>query len=127
MLRATTEAYFTRYDNRELFKQINQLTGQAINFSGRRNEIAHGVVGFWYPKPPAFFMIEEGARTFFLTPSYADSSKRDVQHLPQYAYTSKEINYYADEFQKLSRTVGSVLAKILGFRTYLRTRPSPTG
>lgn len=94
MMRDVVEVIFLNRKDHDLYKRIVHMLGRATNYSGRRNEIAHGVVeqAGGGPLP-----------TYALVPSFA-SGLRHSSSLTHYGYgySSKEISHYAEEFAKLT-------------------------
>ena len=72
ILKEVAAVFFDTYSNDALQREFNKLQGEITSFAGRRNEIAHGVVGLWRPKSSASldYMVNQ---TWCLMPSYADS------------------------------------------------------
>jgi hypothetical protein len=106
MLKAAKEVFFLEYPNEQLESEFDQLEKDAGRFSGRRNEIAHGIV-------QPYFVDGAGDTGAALIPSYHATNKRKLgaqvdAEYPQtailkYAYTSNEIAYFSGQFQELSK------------------------
>ena len=112
MIGAAAEAYFAAYPNPGGEELIKKLLSDAINFSNRRNEIAHGFVNGWRPEdaPPS----DAGwvSMPFHYSPrkSKFDRSKVAPQSMPvrpalrhAYLYSSKEINAFRAQFEALTQ------------------------
>ena len=103
MLKAAAEAYFHRFPNEGLASQLKALLSTANELSGRRNEIAHGIVtGFKENGAP-------GAE-FALYPAAYASNKQTLSGGPnwnvlieKYIYTSTEIDQFQKQFSTLYR------------------------
>lgn len=112
MIGAAAEAYFAAYPNPGGEALIKKLLNDAINFSNRRNEIAHGFVNGWRPEeaPPS----DAG---FVLMPFHYSSRKSKFDRTkiaPQskpirpalrhaYLYSSKEIDAFRAQFEALTK------------------------
>jgi hypothetical protein len=104
MIKSAANAYFIT-NNIPQLTELNAMLNKARNFSARRNDIAHGIVQpFAQPNGLA-------PQTFALVPSrHATKRKRLEFNLVdnkfdtvyEYAYTSKEINYFRDCFDGLA-------------------------
>jgi hypothetical protein len=105
MLKAAAEVFFLDHPHKALEDEFYTLEKHAGNFAARRNEIAHGIVQSHFVGG-----TDVGSA---LIPSYHATNKRKLgaqvdSDIPQiailkYAYTSKEIAYFSDQFQRLSK------------------------
>jgi hypothetical protein len=110
MLKAAAVAYFhTRKQKRlEFEKRFNSLIAECLEYSARRNEIAHGRVSIvYYSRRGKTRQIG-----YFLIPSFYNPKKYKIEQSVTYQYTSHEIIYFRQEFTKL-------LLKIDAFRKLL--------
>lgn len=111
MIKAASIAHFVRYQDdligpfKELSKQFASFLTEADNFASRRNEIAHGIVQPYFPDGQR----EDG---YALGPSRHATNKRKLtpkegpflfRIAPVYAYTSVELEKFADHFERLAR------------------------
>jgi hypothetical protein len=99
MLRAASAAYFSENPNEPLQGEFKSLISEAIAFSPRRNEIAHGIVVKFGRTP------DERARpgdTFGLEPTFATFRQRNLENDAIYCYCSRELRYFRDEFNILA-------------------------
>ena len=108
MLSTAADVLFHYHPNETLqteFKRVTKmLCGPA---SGRRNEFAHGIA------------IGEHRRDrmhYFLVPSFMSSRKRDIDTMPSYKYTSKEIQPYIKKYAVLAGDVYRLRKAILDWR-----------
>jgi hypothetical protein len=108
MLSTAADVLFHYHPNETLqteFKRVTKtLCGPA---SGRRNEFAHGIV------------IGEHRRDrmhYFLVPPFMSSRKRDIDTMPSYKYTSKEIQPYIKKYAVLAGDVYLLRKAILDWR-----------
>lgn len=111
MLRAVTEAYFAEKPNQDLSDQWISILKQATRFSERRNEIAHGSVDHFiedFSNPPIPLPAQ-----YCLYPSYAVFKKRDLNSVPEYCYTTIELDYFYEQFSKLINPVSELAGAIL--------------
>ena len=105
MIKAAAEVFFLDHPHAALEADFYTLEKNAGSFAARRNEIAHGIV-----QPYFVGGTDVGSA---LIPSYHATNKRKLgaqvdSDTPQtavlkYAYTSKEIAYFSDQFQQLSK------------------------
>lgn len=111
MLRAAFSAYCHDYpQNKELNKlrsSFNNTIRLATGFSGRRNEIAHGVVSQMM-KGQIIGEVEIENDGYALLPSYANTGHRNLDETPEYYFTSDNINIYSEMFGKISPDVVEV-------------------
>jgi hypothetical protein len=112
MIRAAAEAYFAAYPNPGGHTLLKKLLDDALEFSGRRNEIAHGFVNGWRPE-----QAPKSDHGFVLMPfhysprkSKFDTSEILMQSSPRrpvlrqaYIYSSKEIDAFRVQFESLAR------------------------
>ncbi|HXR94830.1 MAG TPA: hypothetical protein VN718_03070 [Rhizomicrobium sp.] len=119
MLKAASEALFFMKPNTGLKDEFDYLMENAIGFSGRRNDIAHGVVGHH----PDFYASDEEnpSAGYVLLPAEYATKKRilasggllnPVKQSPMYYYGSQEIDWIAVRFRAL-RMLGSNYLKRL--------------
>jgi hypothetical protein len=112
MLRLAAEAYFKTRDAQRTKYQTRfaGLLGEYIQYSNRRNEIAHGCV-------KNMFVTErktaKGHRIpalgFYLLPSFYNPKKYKNEAFT-YVYTSSDLIHYRQEFTKLSLRIGALYA-----------------
>ena len=113
MMLAAAVAHFHEHPNPGLendFKKIINTIGDA---SGRRNDIAHGIV-----RPYGmYFVVPEGrSETFLLFPSFASTKSTKLATpfiLPDYAYTSEQITKFGIGFMNFIPEVFRVGREIL--------------
>jgi hypothetical protein len=111
MMRAATEAYFSSYKNDELLQLWKNILSRCTNFSKRRNEIAHGVVDFYYLTPKKEVIVRQ--IDYALYPSFSSFKDRDLSNEPEYCMTSKEILYFSTEFEQLNDDASLLYGKML--------------
>lgn len=108
MLTAAAKAYFVDFSSPELLNDFETLRGPDLNWSGRRNDIAHGCVQpFW---DPVDFTVCRGG--YFLVPSYANYKDRNISGTPEYALVSSNINTYALGFESLYPPICNMITSI---------------
>jgi len=90
MLDAAATAYFYRKPNTDVERQFGALLKQCRQFSGRRNDIAHGRVHA-IPKLGCF-----------LLPGLFNSRKIKIDGDPAYFWAIREIRHYRDYFSRLA-------------------------
>jgi hypothetical protein len=90
-LRRRAEAYFTQHCNQDLEGRFDKICTAAQGFGDRRNEVAHGVV-----VPAMMFPTLRHRRrnidTWVLAPPYSVSKNFNAMDVPNYLYTSRELN-----------------------------------
>lgn len=102
MLEQAAEAFFHINPNPQFKERFRRLiTIECRKFSARRNEIAHGRVLAGFDKA--------GGISHFLMPSLYAVKKWDLQNIPQYLYTSKEISHFSREFDSLYHRVAALV------------------
>ncbi|HUE10118.1 MAG TPA: hypothetical protein VMQ54_04240 [Steroidobacteraceae bacterium] len=96
----------------EFLRVVKQIGDPA---SGRRNEIAHGlVVGEHRPDHPM---------RYFLVPSYHSVKKRDFDAKPAYKYTAKEIEGFTNKYRLLAGEVHRLNMAISDWRATWPKKP----
>jgi hypothetical protein len=112
MLRAASEAHFTLHPNAEFLAQFKAILRDASVYSQRRNDIAHGTVDHYQLEPPAPLQLP-APDAYGLFPSFASFRERDIYDVPNYCYTSPELEYFRRWFLILRRPVGDLSLGIL--------------
>jgi hypothetical protein len=122
MLRAASSAYFTEKPNHgSLQEPFKTILRDATSFAPRRNEIAHGVVDYFWlrdAKPERGEPVLE--ERFGLYPSYASFRERSITNDPTYCYTSAELDYFFGQFLRLGNEASGLVGHVLK----VRKRPS---
>ena len=105
MVVAASEPHFLTFPYPSLQKRFDALILAAAGFSGRRNEIAHGIV--------QIYIRDAEHDGYAVIPSYFATNKRGVipgatdldplQSSLKYAYTSAELAHWATHFMALSQ------------------------
>jgi hypothetical protein len=117
MLRASSAAYFEEHPSTERQDSFKIILTDATQFSPRRNDVAHGVLDYYFPEDhhehsePIALDLEYG-----LYPSYASFKERDLANVPTYCYTSVELNYFWSEFVRLGTEASLLVGQILNDR-----------
>jgi hypothetical protein len=124
MLRAASTAYFAEHPDEKIQEAFKTVLKEATCFAPRRNDIAHGVVDFFFPEA-AFasgnidgYIVEN---TYGLYPTAASFKERSLANAPTYCYTSAELDYFHGHFFRLVSEAIKVAGLILRGR---RRRPS---
>jgi hypothetical protein len=97
------EQRFMRHPNQAVEAEFRWLFDAAIGWSGRRNDVAHGIVEQAYKLShyrPAY--NEDGTIRYVLIPSFYMHRKRDPNYRPVYCYTSVEMNDFAAQIHELA-------------------------
>jgi hypothetical protein len=100
MVRVAADACFnTREKKRAKFEdRLSGLINEVLEFSNRRNEIAHGhvtaILDIWEGAPPR-------TRGYYLFPSMYNPKKFKFGGKATYTYMSSDVIYYRQEFTKL--------------------------
>jgi hypothetical protein len=105
----------TLYGDRWLAAQegeFSELARDGDRFVARRNEIAHGVVR----KIP---ISRSRSEVYAPQPAPIERKKNLYFMMPKFAYTSKELNYYTDQFDTLGTRAGVIHSRL---RSFLRER-----
>jgi hypothetical protein len=119
MLEEAAAGYFDANPNPSLQARLHQIvTVECRQFSGRRNDIAHG------RQQEAWQM--DGGTGHFLMPGYHSSKgwRVGTAPTPRYLYTSKEIEYFQLQFEDLYDKLGGLVNDMLSVqRASDGTRP----
>jgi hypothetical protein len=118
LIEHAAEVHFKYKPSDALHGDLKNLLRMALNnFSGRRNEIAHGIVN------PYITIENERAvrKGFVLYPAYYATRKRTLPQIGEpvmdtkanYVYSSVEIKKFAEEFGKLAETTIEILTRII--------------
>ncbi|RYD86798.1 MAG: hypothetical protein EOP50_21820 [Sphingobacteriales bacterium] len=120
MLQAAAEVFFNDFPSDSLQDRFNKLDKAAGRFSGRRNEIAHGIV------QPYYAINGEAHVGAALVPSYFATNKRLLESVDgdeyssrltlKYAYTSVEITNFSEQFAKLAKEALELYKALSGHR-----------
>ena len=111
MLRAASHAYFTIYPNENLQADFKKILSSALQFSPRRNDIAHGVIGHF--RPQTITKRWRPRASYGLFPSYANFKDRDVTDTPAYCYTSKELLFFFEQFFRLTQPANQLSGMLI--------------
>jgi hypothetical protein len=107
MIEEAAKAHFQWYPNPALEKRLKELIGtECRNFASKRNNIAHGIVDSRFSDPPKLKL------GYWLVPSYYATRKHPLKGPSAYAYTSTEINYFLQEFDRLWVKTGELTSDI---------------
>lgn len=107
MLKEAGFAYFGAYSAPEGEAALKNLLRAAREFGSRRNDIAHGMVTALEWVPP----IEGSAteeRGWCVVPAFYISNRHDMNHVPDYVYTSAEMHIFSRRWSVLSYLVRSL-------------------
>jgi hypothetical protein len=104
-LKTESDSYFARYPNQSVERQFYKLLKQAIGYSGRRNDVAHGFV--FAVQETSYFKIRLGqfaphTNLWLLVPAAYALEKHIGTVRPLYAYSSTELNALAKNLNELS-------------------------
>lgn len=106
MLEAAAVAHFHSFPDQDADQEFRRLVRLTVNFSARRNEIAHGRVK--YLNAGAF---ARGAG-FHLVPAGYNTKKRPIHRPPAYAYSSAEVGRLRSQFKEIGDAVWWLRSKI---------------
>jgi len=151
MTKAAAEGFFFLYpmqDDEQLQKQLGLLIEQVIGFSGRRNEIAHGVVTHNRPlskaegtflrkyrqykgdpkRPPGYVLQAPDHMSSKTGIEKGETILNPVNYIPDFVYNSAQVNVFAKQFEELREWANPFPLVILGHRNRARERsPRKTG
>ncbi len=112
MLMQAADAFFYYMHNDDLRDEFMRIVKRICDpASGRRNEIAHGIVVgeqrlVKFTNPVSEAEAAEIIRMhYFLEPSFHSAKKRDFATTPAYKYTSKEIQVFTKKYRLLAGEV----------------------
>ena len=138
MMVAAAAAFFFGQEEVQEYVALRDLLKEVAGFAGRRNEIAHGIVGR-YDIGPATSRRETPSYVLG-PPQYATkktmlkprrSRAEVVHHAPRYAYSDVQIDAFRRQFARLERHAVGVWIDLIVYAERLpsspRTRlPPPT-
>ena len=103
MIRAASDAYFqTRKDKKSAFQaKLKELIDRCLDYSNRRNELAHGRVCVLYGYPVRKDTGKGKEIGYYLFPSFLNPKKYGLDMEVTYRYTSSDVIHYQHEFTKL--------------------------
>jgi hypothetical protein len=104
-LKAESDSYFARCPNQSIERQFYKLLERAIGYSGRRNDVARGMV--FAVQETSYFKIRLGqfpphTNLWLLVPPAYALEKHLGTVRPLYAYSSTELNALAKNLNELS-------------------------
>ena len=121
MIENAAEVYFRYNPDKQAYQELKSLLKLAMNhLSGRRNEIAHGIVQpyFVLEAPGSIRRIQKG---YVLYPAIYAARKYDIPDAPpmtettitpKYIYSSSEIHHFGAQFQNLANRAINVLTAL---------------
>jgi len=98
MLLAAARVFFLKYPRPVTESMLNKVVGNAMNYAGRRNDIAHGSVFSKLVDKQTGKIVASG---YVLYPSDANSKDRDSLNRPLYAYVASDIMNFGNRFSVL--------------------------
>lgn len=126
MVKAAAGVFFLLQPNEDLQKDLKRLLDLSIDYSPRRNEIAHGIVLAY----SAFFVGKDEG--YCLGPTAYATNKQELQslsegyiigHRPRYCYASPQINAFRDRFyDDLMEPARKVMVSLFRHRKLARAR-----
>lgn len=121
MLKAASEAYFHESPNEAWLTSFKTMFKTSSQFGPRRNDIAHGVVQYFNVTSETELRAPGGG--FALFPSFANFKDRSLSNHPDYCYTSVELKYFTDEFEKLQEAPTHLASNIIHLAAGKRGSP----
>jgi len=124
MVRAAAEVLYQPFET--LLSDIKVAVSELQHLAGRRNDIAHGIVSHYSGSANGGPMIRHG---FFLAPNPFNTGKKlsfDKQAeqfgaVPvggvRYAYTAKQVDHYAKQFDACRAVMSDLYDKVRDHRT----------
>lgn len=107
MVRAASGGYFNRHANTVLQRRCHDLVRDALRYSPRRNEIAHGIA-----LPYSLVLKDKSGSEWVLTATWYAYNKRKWTEksislvpdigVPKYIYSHVEVAAYSDTFSQLA-------------------------
>ena len=112
---AIGDAYFINHRNQELEGEFHRLSTLASDYSKRRNDIAHGIVGpiQYYEWFASKTQIKPKTNYWALLPAYHKLSKPILNNPPRYVYYSKSLRV-------VEKGINSLYGEIAQYREQLR-------
>jgi hypothetical protein len=126
MVTAAALAFFTRYPDKTLEDRLSALTGRAGDPSGKRNEVAYGIVQVYFPDT-------KERSGFALVPSFNATNKRVIEVAAEgrglapfkatgkYAYVSSDIYNFIEEIDGLTKDTMHLYREVFGLMKTMRT------
>jgi hypothetical protein len=126
MLKAASEAFFSSLFKRDVSSEetaaYNELKDgdkkfltKISSFSPRRNEITHGILDIFY-KRLSDDQFQAVPGTVALYPTAASFQNRNLEGIPSYCMTSREIIYFSDKFRGLLTSAHGLTYRALATR-----------
>lgn len=116
LLTAAAEAHWRKRPDQALEGRLKELMILAMNLSRRRNDIAHGVLRFihWIREPNSRATLLSGGADlrWCLIPPHFNGKKFTSENRPEYVFTSREINRFAEAFWDLARDSSNLARKV---------------
>jgi hypothetical protein len=115
MILQAAEAFFTQLkheDASKLFAEVKGALNYYVGWSGRRNDVAHGVVTESAFDPGVDTPDDQWEECFLLCPSYTTSKKWPIESEPAYNYRASEIEKFGEGFLLLSSRVSALNSEI---------------
>lgn len=115
MLKAASKQYFYGFgigEDHQLVINLKDVLRHADKFSQRRNDIAHGVVDSYIVNGASAGSAVHVVGEYALFPTYGSAQSRDEAGIPEYCYTSAELDYFSDQFQTLHKPAHILAAEI---------------
>lgn len=119
MLEAAARAYFhnKKTPTAPLEMKFRALLNECRQFSGRRNDIAHGRVEFlvggefdWWPQ-------KDDDYCWLFLPGLLAAKRYSLNHEPLFIYTKAELSYFNDQFDQLTGRLGDLKVDIWNIYT----------
>jgi hypothetical protein len=115
MIETAAEVYFRYSRNEHLSSAISDLLKLSRQLAGRRNDIAHGIVGE-YANVSLGIAVHNG---YVLYPAYYATRKRELPETgplsdvkPRFIYSSAEIESFGNQFSQLAETAINILTDL---------------
>ena len=112
MLTVAADTLFHFHPNDGLAREFKRLVKQLGEpASARRNEIVHGIIT---ASITCTATSRRDACIIFWLPAYHSAKRRDLMTVAAYRYSSKEIEFFRENFRRLAAEVndfGSALAR----------------
>jgi hypothetical protein len=102
LLDEAAEDFLIRADNRQMEIEFDRLRENISGFSGRRNDIAHGVLRteVW-TRWCSHSAVTSGGPCYFLLPADYRGNALEHSNLPEYAYVSETLNALGQQLTAL--------------------------
>lgn len=111
MMRAASTVFFHNFDDHDLMVKYKEILSRSTSLAPRRNDIAHAIVSHFWTKS-SDGELKTDYTEYALYPSLASYKERELDGTPSYCMTSKEIEFFSDQFIELANQTRPVAHQV---------------